>query len=244
MTYCFRPNSVVRISWTLSYPMRLRERRRHIRKMAESGDAAHFKWTDEHTRLLIQWRVANEALFTGRRNAAIKGFEVFVTEQKLDGKISAAQVKRKWENLKQKYKDLKCPQTGVSTEDGEVTAASWKWYAVLDEAIGGRPSITPPTLIASSGSDVAVTSPSSVRSTAERAGRKRKDIEELMYEMEEREAEREMEAGEREERRWREMMEREERRERERREREERREQEAREREERRDREMREREER
>lgn len=132
----------------------------------------------------------------------------------------------------------------MSTEDGEVTAASWKWYAVLDEAIGGRPSITPPTLIASSGSDVAVTSPSSVRSTAERAGRKRKDIEELMYEMEEREAEREMEAGEREERRWREMMEREERRERERREREERREQEAREREERRDREMREREER
>ncbi|KAI2644257.1 Potassium-transporting ATPase KdpC subunit [Labeo rohita] len=176
MTYCFRPNSVVRIPWTLSYPMRLRERRRYIRKMAESGDAAHFKWTDEHTRLLIQWRVANEALFTGRRNAAIK-------EQKLDGKISAAQVKRKWENLKPKYK-----------------------------AIGGRQSITPPTLIASSGSDVAVTSPSSVRSTAERAGRKRKDIEELMYEMEEREAAREMEAGEREERRWREMMEREERR--------------------------------
>ncbi len=27
-----------------------------------------------------------------------------MTEQKLEGKISAPQVKRKWENLKQKYK--------------------------------------------------------------------------------------------------------------------------------------------
>ncbi len=111
----------------------------------------------------------------------------------------------------------------------------------MDEAIGGIPSITPPNLIASSGPDAAVTSPSSVRSTDERVGRKRKDIEELIREMEEREAEKEMEAVEREERRWREMMEREERREREKREQEERREQEAREREERRDREMRER---
>lgn len=73
-------------------------------KMAESGDAALFKWTDEHTRALIQWRVANEALFTGKRNAAIKGFEVFITEQRLEGKMSALQIKKKWENLKQKYK--------------------------------------------------------------------------------------------------------------------------------------------
>ncbi len=46
----------------------------------------------------------------------------------------------------------------MSTEDGEVTAASWKWYSVLDEAIGGRPSITPPNLIASSRPDVAILS--------------------------------------------------------------------------------------
>ncbi len=42
--------------------------------------------------------------------------------------------------------------------------------------------------------------PSSVRSTDERVGRKRKDVEELIHEMEEREAEKEMEAVEREER--------------------------------------------
>ncbi|CAM4609310.1 unnamed protein product [Leuciscus chuanchicus] len=120
---------------------------------------------------------------------------------------------------------------------GGVTAASWKWYSAMDEAIGGRPSITPPTLIASSGLDVAVTSPSSVRSERERVGRKRKDFEELIREMEEREAERERDAIEREERQRREMEEKEERKERERREHEKRLEQEARERDERRDRE-------
>ncbi|KAG1926487.1 hypothetical protein F2P79_024843 [Pimephales promelas] len=73
--------------------------------------------TDEHTRLLIRWRVAHEALITGEQNTAIKGFESFVEEQSLQGRV----------------------MTGVSTEDGEPTAASWKWYTAMDEAIGGRP---------------------------------------------------------------------------------------------------------
>ncbi len=44
-------------------------------------------------------------------------------------------------------------------------------------------------LIASSSLDTAVTSPPSVRSAPERVGRKRKSFEELIREMEEREAE-------------------------------------------------------
>ncbi|XDV31514.1 hypothetical protein PO909_002505, partial [Leuciscus waleckii] len=168
-------------------------------------------------------RVAHEALFTGKRNAAIKGFESFVVEQDLHGKATAAFVKKKWENLKQKYKDLKCPQTGRGTEDGETTAASWKWYTAVDEAIGGRPSITPPALVASCGQDVAVASSSSVRPEPSRARKRPNDVMALFREMEERE----------EERLWREMEEKEERREQERREREERQEREVREREER-----------
>ncbi|KAI2644562.1 hypothetical protein H4Q32_024538 [Labeo rohita] len=188
--------------------------------------------TDEHTRLLIRWRAANEALFTRRRNAAVKGFEAFVEEQGLQGRVTAAF-------------ELKCPPTGVSTEDGEPTAASWKWYSAMDEAIGGRPSITPPALIASSGPDVAVCSSSSVSPAPVRATRKRpKHLEDIIKEMEEREAEREREAAEREERRWKEMEEKEDRRERERQVRQERQEREAREREERWQREVREREER
>ncbi|CAM4607827.1 unnamed protein product [Leuciscus chuanchicus] len=189
--------------------------------------------TDEHTRKLIRWRVAHEALFTGKRNAAIKGFESFVVEQDLHGKATAAFVKKKWENLKQKYKDLKCPQTGRGTEDGETTAASWKWYTAMDEAIGGRPSITPPALVASCGQDVAVASSSSVSPEPSRARKRPNDVMALFREMEEREEERERKAAEREERLWREMEEKEERREQERREREERQEREVREREER-----------
>ncbi|KAK0138532.1 hypothetical protein N1851_024944 [Merluccius polli] len=86
---------------------------------------ALYKWSDEETRSLIQWRTVNASLFTGRRNAA----------------------------------ELKCPRTGVSTEGGETTAASWKWYTLMDEAIGDRPSVTPPVLIASSSRDVAVVTP-------------------------------------------------------------------------------------
>ena len=51
---------------------------------------------------------------------------------------------------------MKCTQSGVSTEVGEAVAASWKWYT-----IGGRPSITPPVLIASASPDAAVSSPPS-----------------------------------------------------------------------------------
>ncbi|KAL0152684.1 hypothetical protein M9458_052407 [Cirrhinus mrigala] len=200
--------------------------------MAEKSQEDVFKWTDEHTQVLIRWRVANEALFTGKRNAAIKGFEAFVMEQGLQDRLAAAFVKKKWENLKQKYKDLKCPATGVSTEDGEPTAASWKWYSAMDEAIGGRPSITPPALIASSGPDVAVASTSSVSPDTSRK-RTRKSLEDVIKEMEERESAREQEAVEREEKRWREKEEKEERRERARQEWEERRHAEDREREER-----------
>ncbi|KAL0199109.1 hypothetical protein M9458_007649, partial [Cirrhinus mrigala] len=99
------------------------------------------------------------------------------------------------------------------TEDGEPTAASWKWYSAMDEAIGGRPSITPPALIASSGPDVAVASTSSVSPDTSRK-RTRKSLEDVIKEMEERESAREQEAVEREEKRWREKEEKEERRER------------------------------
>ncbi|XP_062864423.1 uncharacterized protein LOC134326151, partial [Trichomycterus rosablanca] len=156
----------------------------------------------------------------------------FVLENQLQGKVTPTYVKKKWENLKQKYKvSFVC-----CTEGGEATAASWKWYADMDEAIGGRPSISPPTLISSSGQDAAEASPSS-RSMETPAKKRRgvKDLVEYLREMEERENEREIEAAKNEERRWREAEEREERRERERIEREEKREQETHQREEKRE---------
>ncbi|XP_072571997.1 uncharacterized protein [Paramormyrops kingsleyae] len=193
------------------------------------------RWSDNDTLNLIRWRVANEALFTGKRNSSIKGFEAFVREYNLEGKVAAARVKRKWENLKQKYKDLRNPFTGVSTEGGEVTAVSWKWYTEMDEALGGRPLVMPPTLIASD----ALPSP-----VLQHKRRRTSDFVLLIKEIEEREEHGERDAEAREEKRLQEAEDKEERLEQERLEREERREDEAREREEKRDREAREREER
>ncbi|CAL8290581.1 unnamed protein product [Merluccius merluccius] len=116
-----------------------------------------FKWTDELTAVLIVWRAANDKLFTGRRNAAVKGFEEFVREKGLEGKTTPTWVKKKWENLKQKYKDMKT-LSGVSTE-GEATAASWKWFDAMEVAMGGRPSISLSAFIASASHDAAVASP-------------------------------------------------------------------------------------
>ena len=56
------------------------------------------------------------------------------------------------------------PPTGFGTEWGESTAGTWKWFDLMDEALGGRPSIQPPILIASSEEDSIVPAVSSLGS--------------------------------------------------------------------------------
>ncbi|XP_016129177.1 stress response protein NST1 [Sinocyclocheilus grahami] len=93
-----------------------------------------FKWTDANTADLIVWRVSNNSLFTGRRNAAIKAFELYVKENQLAGKVTPAWVRKKWENLKQKYKDLK----SLSMVGGDASIATWKWYTIMDGALSSE----------------------------------------------------------------------------------------------------------
>ncbi|CAL8240601.1 unnamed protein product, partial [Gadus morhua 'NCC'] len=65
-----------------------------------------------------------------------------------------------------KIQDLRKPQSGVGTEDGKATAASWKWYSEMDGILGQKPSISPPVVISSSGQGAAVATPSSVPCTS------------------------------------------------------------------------------
>ncbi|CAL8276468.1 unnamed protein product [Arctogadus glacialis] len=74
-----------------------------------------YRWTDEDTEALIRWRGANDVFFTGRRNASVFGFQTYIKDMELEGKVEALWAKKKWENLKQKYKELKAPRTGSST---------------------------------------------------------------------------------------------------------------------------------
>ncbi|CAL8239668.1 unnamed protein product, partial [Gadus morhua 'NCC'] len=60
--------------------------------------------TDEDTEALVRWRGANDVFFTGRRNASVTGFQTYIKDMELEGKVEALWAKKKWENLKQKYK--------------------------------------------------------------------------------------------------------------------------------------------
>ncbi|KAM4524836.1 uncharacterized protein PAE49_000988 [Odontesthes bonariensis] len=157
-----------------------------------------YKWTDRDTERLIRWRGANEALFTGRRSAAVRGFEAFIIDQGLEGKVETGFVKKKWENLKQKYK-----------ERSTATAANWKWFGAMEEVLGDMPSMTPPLFITSSMTPPAVgASPPSPRPQASTSAGSRGEQEgwvTLLQELDKREAQ----AEERAERREREMQERE-----------------------------------
>lgn len=64
----------------------------------------------------------------------------------LQGTVTPLQARKKWDNLKTKYKDCKYPGSGEGVS-GKPTAATWPWYALMDEVIGQRPSIRPPVLL-------------------------------------------------------------------------------------------------
>lgn len=148
-----------------------------------------FKWTDANTADLIVWRVTNNSLFTGRRNAAIKAYELYVKEKQLQGKVAPTWVRKKWENLKQKYKDLK----SLRTADGESASATWKWYSVMDGALNSENPIT--HII----TPVRVTIPAPDAPPTKQ--RKQADWLTALQELEKRQEERERQAAEREDER-------------------------------------------
>ncbi|KAJ8343253.1 hypothetical protein SKAU_G00305820 [Synaphobranchus kaupii] len=123
----------------------LQQQQRHVsmtqQDLNATGAGSTFKWIDQMTEELIAWRGANKGLFTGKRHAAVRGFEVFIREMEYEGKLTVAFVKKKWENLKQKYKELKNPPPGKTQEEAEVCAAGWKWFDAMDQALGSNPNI-------------------------------------------------------------------------------------------------------
>uniref|UniRef100_A0A674EF80 Uncharacterized protein n=1 Tax=Salmo trutta TaxID=8032 RepID=A0A674EF80_SALTR len=59
-----------------------------------------------------------------------------LVELGLEGKLTTGQLKKKWENLKKKYKvmDFKYPPLGME----KVNPMSWRWFHLMDDAIEGR----------------------------------------------------------------------------------------------------------
>ncbi|KAK5930437.1 hypothetical protein CgunFtcFv8_026672 [Champsocephalus gunnari] len=73
------------------------------------------KWTEQDTLTLIKVRVEKDNLFTGRRHTAKKAWEEILKALGLGGSVTPTQIGKKWDNLKRKYKELRCPPTGGST---------------------------------------------------------------------------------------------------------------------------------
>ncbi|KAL1249109.1 hypothetical protein QQF64_022427 [Cirrhinus molitorella] len=96
----------------------------------------------------LQLRGENDELFTGAKNSATVGWRIVLEKMGLSGKVTPAQAKKKWDNLKKKYKECKYPGSGEGVS-GKPTAATWPWFVQMDEVLGQRPSICPPVLIAS-----------------------------------------------------------------------------------------------
>ncbi|XP_034092030.1 uncharacterized protein LOC117559383 [Gymnodraco acuticeps] len=111
-------------------------------------ETTSYKWTVVKTKALIALRMEKDDLFCKKRNAAKEAWESIIKELDLGQHVSHKQASKKWENLKKKYKELKRPRTGTGT-DQEETPATWPFFMAMDEAIGARPSISPPVLVAS-----------------------------------------------------------------------------------------------
>ncbi|KAL1424449.1 hypothetical protein MTO96_020233 [Rhipicephalus appendiculatus] len=105
--------------------------------------------TEDQTKRLIIRRHELEHLFTGKRNAAKQGWLKIIEDVGLHG-ATPEQCRKKWLNLLKKYKDLKNPPTGAGNEENEL---SWPFFELMDAVMSGRPTITPPRLIASALAD-------------------------------------------------------------------------------------------
>ncbi|KAJ8002975.1 hypothetical protein DPEC_G00164530 [Dallia pectoralis] len=95
-----------------------------------------YKMTEDDVKRLIELRSSNEVLFTGKRNAANVAWNAILKGLGLEGKLTADQIAKKWENLKTRYKDLKYPFHGKDTVTTSI--ASWPWFQLMDQAMEGR----------------------------------------------------------------------------------------------------------
>ncbi|XP_068452713.1 uncharacterized protein [Clinocottus analis] len=92
--------------------------------------------TDRDIRLMIQLRAANANIFTGRKNSAMRGWRAIRKEMGIPGALTAQQLKKKWDNLKDKYRALKNPPAGPETP-----TSSWRWFSLMDSVLSPVPPI-------------------------------------------------------------------------------------------------------
>ncbi|XP_031168972.1 uncharacterized protein LOC116059844 isoform X1 [Sander lucioperca] len=102
-----------------------------------------YRMTDRDITRMIQLRATNTSIFTGKRNSAMRGWRAIRREMGLQGTMTAWQLKKKWDNLKEKYKVMKNPPAGM---ESLTQPSSWRWFRLMDEALSGRLAGTAPVI--------------------------------------------------------------------------------------------------
>ncbi|XP_061896635.1 uncharacterized protein LOC133645778 [Entelurus aequoreus] len=92
-----------------------------------------YRMTDGDIRQLIHLRATNNAIFTGQKNSAMQGWRAIRREMGLQAMLSASQLKKKWGNMKEKYRAIKNSPGGLQNR-----TKSWRWFHLMDEALSGR----------------------------------------------------------------------------------------------------------
>ncbi|XP_053741568.1 uncharacterized protein zgc:171459 [Synchiropus splendidus] len=100
-----------------------------------------YKMSEAETEAMIKLRAANEALFTGKKHSAKPAWRAILHELGLQGKVTTEQLAKKWDNLKRRYKEVKCPAPGV-----ESSPSSWSWFYRMHDAMEGRLAAAAPVL--------------------------------------------------------------------------------------------------
>ncbi|KAF3854300.1 hypothetical protein F7725_022355 [Dissostichus mawsoni] len=111
---------------------------------------------------LIKVRAEKDTLFTGRRHTAKKAWELLETSLvslreilkalNLFYAVTPTRIAKKWDNLKRKYK---MHPNRDRDRQGRGHSSHMAYFTAMHEAIGGRPSINPPTLMYSATAAVA-----------------------------------------------------------------------------------------
>nr|XP_054589705.1 uncharacterized protein LOC129153778 [Nothobranchius furzeri]XP_054593273.1 uncharacterized protein LOC129160126 [Nothobranchius furzeri] len=72
------------------------------------GEDSTYKWTKDKTQEFIQLRAEMDHMFTGAKHSASVAWRSILEKMSIQGKVTPIQAKKKWDNLKKKYKVCRC----------------------------------------------------------------------------------------------------------------------------------------
>ncbi|XP_019732659.1 uncharacterized protein LOC109520125 [Hippocampus comes] len=87
-----------------------------------------YNWSLKEAEELVKLRMSNNYLFSGKRNTSAWAWMAILRHMGLQYKLNHRQAKKKWQNLRQRYKELK----------DKSHCYMWPLFTLMDDAMEGR----------------------------------------------------------------------------------------------------------